>query len=163
MTALSITLLIATFLCALVAGLLFAFAVVIMPGIAKLPDRAFIRAFQVMDRVIQDSQPLFMVAWVGSVLALLAAAVLAFGTAAPVRWLAIGALAAYLVGVQLPTGVINVPLNNRLQTLDTEAVDEAALRGAREEFEGRWNASNRFRTVVACLVVIALMVGLTAM
>jgi uncharacterized membrane protein len=37
----------------LVAGFLFAFAAVIMPGIRSLGDRAFIRAFQVIDRVIQ--------------------------------------------------------------------------------------------------------------
>ena len=65
--------LVAAALCALVAGLLFTFAVVAMPGLAKLSDREFIRAFQVMDGVIQDRQPLFVVVWVGSVVALVAA------------------------------------------------------------------------------------------
>lgn len=36
----------ATILCTMVAGLLFAFAVVTMPGIKRLSDREFIRAFQ---------------------------------------------------------------------------------------------------------------------
>ena len=63
----------AAFLCSLVAGLLFSFAVVVMPGIGRLDDRDFLGAFQAIDRVIQNNQPLFIVAWVGSVLALLAA------------------------------------------------------------------------------------------
>src|SRR5688500_10874091 len=67
-------LVLATFLCSLVAGLLFAFAVVIMPGIRSLDDGGFIRAFQAIDRVIQNNQPLFVFVWVGSVLALIAAA-----------------------------------------------------------------------------------------
>ena len=53
-------LIVATLLCSLVAGLVFAFAVVVMPGIKDLKDGEFIRAFQVMDRVIQNNQPLFM-------------------------------------------------------------------------------------------------------
>ena len=74
-----ITLFVATFLCSLVAGLLFVFAAVVMPGIRNLNDREFIRAFQVMDRVIQNRQPLFMLVWVGSVVALVTAAVLGIG------------------------------------------------------------------------------------
>jgi uncharacterized membrane protein len=56
-----LTLILATLLCSLVAGFLFAFAVVVMPGIARLDDASFLRAFQVIDRVIQNNHPLFMV------------------------------------------------------------------------------------------------------
>jgi uncharacterized membrane protein len=55
-----IALILATFLCSLVAGFVFAFAFVVMPGIGTLNDREFIRAFQVIDRVIQDRQPIFV-------------------------------------------------------------------------------------------------------
>ena len=51
-----IALIVATFLCSLVAGLVFVFAIVVMPGIESLNDREFIRAFQVIDRVIQNNQ-----------------------------------------------------------------------------------------------------------
>ena len=57
-----IALIVATLLCSLVAGFVFAFAVVVMPGIKGLPDREFIRAFQVMDGVIQNNQPMFVFA-----------------------------------------------------------------------------------------------------
>ena len=65
----------ATLLCALVAGLLFAFAVVTIPGISRLNDREFIRAFQVMDDVIQRNQPIFMLVWLGSAVLMLIATV----------------------------------------------------------------------------------------
>ena len=70
---------VATLLCSLVTGFLLAFAIVVMPGIRKLNDREFLRAFQVIDGVIQDNQPVFMVVWVGSIVALLVAAVLGIG------------------------------------------------------------------------------------
>ena len=70
-TIFPIILITATLLCALVAGLLFAFAIVTMPGIKSLNDREFIRAFQVMDGVIQNNQPIFMLVWLGSALTLL--------------------------------------------------------------------------------------------
>jgi hypothetical protein len=56
MTAVQMMFLLATFLCSLVAGLLFTFAYVVMPGIAKLDDNSFLRAFQAIDRVIQNNQ-----------------------------------------------------------------------------------------------------------
>ena len=74
MTIFHAVLVLATFLCALVAGLLFAFAVVVMPGIRSMDDGGFIRAFQAIDRVIQNNPPLFVFVWVGSVLALITAA-----------------------------------------------------------------------------------------
>jgi len=157
-------LILATFLCSLVAGFLFAFAVVAMPGIARLRDRDFIRAFQVMDRVIQRNQPLFMLVWAGSILALPASALLAFGSLDGLgRWLLGAALLAYLLGVQLPTIAINIPLNNKLQLLNAEAMDDASSKQARLDFERRWNSANAVRTFVACLVSLMLMVILITM
>lgn len=145
-------LILATLLCSLVAGFLFAFSVVAMPGIGRLSDKEFLRAFQAMDRVIQDNQPLFMLVWLGSVLALIASALLGFGQVEGLdRLLLMGATLVYLLGVQASTIGINIPLNNRLQALDAEAADEAELSAARAAFEGRWNRWNRSRTAWACL------------
>lgn len=97
----------ATTLCSLVAGFLFAFAVVVMPGIGSLDDRDFIRAFQAIDRIIQNNQPLFLVVWVGSVLSLGAAALLSIRAFDGIeRQLVIVAALLYAFGVQLPTGAI---------------------------------------------------------
>ena len=153
------TLIVATFLCSLVAGFLFAFAVVVMPGIKSLNDREFIRAFQVMDRVIQNNQPIFMLVWVGSVVALVASVVLGIGQLDGYRrLLVIFATLVYLLGVQLPTVTINVPLNNKLQTLDADAMDETTQEATRKDFEPRWNLWNSIRTAFASLASALLIV-----
>ncbi len=156
-----IALISATFLCSLVAGFLFAFALVVMPGIRSLDDREFIRAFQVMDRVIQTNQPIFMLVWVGSVVALVTAAVLGIGQLDGYgRLLIIFAALAYLSGVQLPTFTINIPLNNKLQTLDVDAMNETTQKAARKDFEPRWNLWNSIRgafaSVASALLIILL-------
>lgn len=150
-------LVLATFLCSLVAGFLFAFAAVVMPGIRSLDDGGFIRAFQVIDRVIQNNQPLFVFVWVGSVLTVLAAAVLGFSILSGTdRLIVIVCALIYLLGVQLPTVTINVPLNNRLQKLDPVAMNETMRKRAREDFEPRWNRWNAIRTACASLVSLVL-------
>ena len=154
-----IALIVATFLCSLVAGFVFGFAVVVMPGIRRLNDREFIRAFQVMDRVIQDNQPIFVFVWVGSVVALVTAAVLGIGQLdGPGYLLIIFAALAYLVGVQLPTVTINIPLNNKLQTLNVDAMNETTQHAARKDFEPRWNLWNSIRTAFASLASTLLMI-----
>ena len=154
-----IPLILATFLCSLVAGFVFAFAVVVMPGIRSLNDREFIRAFQVMDRVIQNYQPIFMLVWVGSVVALVTSATLGIGQLDGAgRLLIIFAALAYLLGVQLPTFTINVPLNNKLQTLDVDAMNETTQKAARKDFEPRWNLWNSIRTAVASLASALLII-----
>ena len=148
-----ITLIIATLLCSLVAGFLFAFAVVVMPGIKTLSDQEFIRAFQVMDRIIQNNQPSFVIVWIGSIVALVASAILGIGQFEKVdHLLIIFALLAYLLGVQLPTFTINIPLNNKLQTLKVDDLDKTAQKAARMDFESRWILWNLIRTIFASLV-----------
>ncbi len=159
MEVFQIALILATFLCSLVAGLLFAFAIVAMPGIRSLNDREFIRAFQVMDRVIQNNQPIFMLVWVGSVVALVTSAVLSIGQLdGAERLLIVFAALAYLFGVQLPTFTINVPLNNKLQALDVDAMNETTQKAARKDFEPRWILWNSIRTAFASLASALLIV-----
>ena len=154
-----IALILATFLCSLVAGLLFVFALVVMPGIRSLNDREFIRAFQVIDGVIQNNQPIFVLVWVGSVVALVTSAVLGIGQFDGAgRLLIIFAALAYLLGVQLPTVTINIPLNNKLQTLDGGAMNETTQKAARKDFEPRWNRWNSIRAAFASLASALLII-----
>ena len=158
MTVFQAVLILAALLCSLVAGFLFAFAAVVMPGIHRLDDGAFIRAFQAIDGVIKDNQPLFLVVWVGSMPAVLAAAVLGgWALDGTDRILVMLAAAVYFLGVQLPTFAINVPLNNALQKLDVGAMNEPARNQARVEFEARWNRWNAFRTGCASVTSFALL------
>ncbi len=153
---------IAAVLCTLVAGFLVAFAVVVMPGIGRLTDREFVRAFQQMDLVIQNGHPLFLAMWLGSDIAIVGAAAISwlYLDAAGLAVL-FAATAAYLVGVQLPTIAINIPMNNEIQKVDAAALDEPALREVRSRFEPRWTRWNAIRTVFAC-VSSALLIGLLA-
>lgn len=154
-----ISLILATFLCSLVAGFLFAFAVVVMPGIKRLGNSEYIRAFQAMDGIIQDNQPIFIMVWLGSVIALIVTAV------SGIRQLDFTGLCllifstlAYLLCVQLPTMTVNVPLNNRLQSLEVDVMDASAHATAREVFEKPWNRWNAIRTVSSCLTSVLLLI-----
>lgn len=159
MIALHTAIVLSTALCSLVAGLVLIFACVIMPGLGTLGDREFLQAFQAIDRIIQNRQPIFMLVWVGSVVALLAAGWLGYRHLAGVEWLMLlGATLVYFVGVQVPTATVNVPLNNQLQALDIQTLDAPALAEARAGFEARWNRWNVLRTVFALLTSILLMV-----
>ncbi|SHI75522.1 Uncharacterized membrane protein [Malonomonas rubra DSM 5091] len=148
-----------TLLCSLVAGFLFSFAVVVMPGIKILDVRAFIRSFQVMDGVIQNNQLAFVLVWIGSIVFLPAAVLLGFWYLNGVGWsLLLIATLVYLLGVQLPTILINLPLNKQLQSQNVASLDEQSLKEVRDNFEQRWNLSNLFRTGVACLTSVLLMI-----
>ena len=154
-----IALIVAAFLCSLVAGFLFAFAVVVMPGIRNLNHRDYIHAFQVMDRVIQNNQPIFMFVWIGSIIAMIVAVVAGFTQLNGLeRLLLVVTAVVYLLGVHLPTITINIPLNNKIQSLDVNASEETVLKTARENFEPRWNRWNLIRTILACLVAALLIV-----
>ena len=151
-------LLIATLLCALVTGFIFTYAVVVMPGLAKLDDKVFIRAFQVTDGIIQENQPLFMLVWVGSIISVLCTMFMAFITLGGVEsWLIIAIGAIYLLGVQGITISIHLPLNNHLQRLDVDDLDAASLHDERVMFENRWTYFNRVRTLVSCVVSASFM------
>ena len=150
-------LILSAFLCSLVAGFLFAYAIVVMPGIKNLNDREYIRAFQVTDRIIQNNHPVFMLVWVGSAIAIIVTALFGIGRLQGVDLflLALAALA-YILGVQVSTIAIHLPLNNKLQTLDVDAMNETDIKVARNNFEPRWNASNLIRTAIASCVTVLL-------
>lgn len=148
----------AALLCGLTTGFVFAFTVVVMPGTRTLPDRDFLQAFKAMDRVIQNNDPLFVLVWAGSVVLLIAAAFFNVPVLDGLpRLLLLGAVAVYLLGVQLPTFVVNVPLNNRLQATELHTLNAAALRQTRASFEPRWVRWNAFRTVAGALATAMLL------
>jgi uncharacterized membrane protein len=136
--------------------LLFGFAIVVMPGIAQLDDKAYLLAFKHMDEIIQNNHPLFVLVWAGSVLAVMATLMLGVmdftGTQ---RSLLLFASGLYLVGVQGPTFRFNIPLNNALQRLEIASLDETESANARAEFEVPWNRWNHFRTFNAVVSVSA--------
>mmetsp|Transcript_27661 Transcript_27661/g.57902 ORF Transcript_27661/g.57902 Transcript_27661/m.57902 type:complete len:80 (+) Transcript_27661:1-240(+) len=65
----------------------------------------------------------------------------------------------YLTG-QVTTFTLNVPRNNRLQTLDLVTLHDMAVHDERNHFENFWNFWNNFRTVAFCGVSIYLHIRL---
>ena len=145
--------------CSLVAGLVLTFAIVVMPGIKTLGDLDFLRSFKAMDRVIQNNHPIFMLVWIGSAVVLVASTVLGIWRLEGLdRILLIVACVIYILGVQVPTVTINIPLNDQLQSLDLDAMPNPEVLATAENFESRWLRWNTIRTVVATLTTVLLLV-----
>ena len=150
--------------CSLVAGLLFGFAVVVMPGIAKLNDKEYLSAFKHMDGIIQNNQPIFILVWGGSILSVIATSALGIMNLDGAQvYLLAAASVLYLVGVQMPTFRFNIPLNNSLQNMNLEELEANEAATFRVHFETSWNRWNRIRTVnaiVAVSMLLLLLLGL---
>ena len=154
-----IALILSALLCSLVAGLVLTFGIVVMPGIRTMGDRDFLTAFKVMDRVIQDNHPVFVLVWLGSAVVLLVSTIWGFWRLEGLDQILLAVAGAiYIFGVQVPTVTINVPINNRLQTQDLDALSEADLRATAETFETRWLRWNTIRTIIATLTTVLLLV-----
>jgi len=111
MDLLDISLILSALFCSLVTGFIFTYAIVVMPGLAKLSDRDFIRAFQVTDGIIQNNQPLFMITWIASIISiifLLLSSIVTLGFYG--AWFALLTAALYVLGVQVITISIHLPL-----------------------------------------------------
>ena len=153
MNFLDILLVLSILLCSLVTGFIFTYAIVVMPGLSKLKDKEFIRAFQVTDEIIQNNQPIFMLIWFGSiisVLSLIISSVIIIGISESLLTIIIGTI--YLFGVQGVTIGIHLPLNNQIQKVNTEELDDQKLHEERLNFERKWNFFNNIRTIIAFFI-----------
>ena len=158
MEPLHVALMLTIMLCSLVAGLLFGFAIIVMPGIAKLTDKEYLLAFKHMDGIIQNNQPLFILVWAGSILSIIITLILGIMNLSGIQiYLLVFASILYLFGVQLPTFRFNIPLNNSIQHLDIESLEESEATSSRVDFEIPWNRWNKIRTVNAILAVSMLL------
>jgi uncharacterized membrane protein len=159
MELIQLGLLLSALLCSLVAGLVLTFAIVVMPGIKTLGNRDYLKSFKAMDRVIQNNQPVFMLVWLGSVVVLLASTVLGIWRLEGLdRILLVIACVIYIFGVHVPTIMINIPLNNHLQSQDLDAMPESEQQAITENFDSRWLRWNTIRTAVATLTTVLLLV-----
>ena len=158
MNFLEVSLICSILSCTLVTGFTLLYAVVIMPGLSKLDDKEFIKAFQVTDGVIQDNQPLFILTWLGSVISVVGAilsSIISVGL--PEAWLIVSVGVVYLLGVQGITLSVHLPLNNHIKKINIEKTDHQTLSVEREKFETRWNFFNTIRTGISFLVSLTLL------
>ena len=158
MNFLEVSLICSILSCTLVTGFTLLYAVVIMPGLSKLDDKEFIKAFQVTDGVIQDNQPLFILTWLGSVISVVGAILTSIiSVGLPEAWLIIFVGVVYLLGVQGITLSVHLPLNNHIKKINIEKTDHQTLSVEREKFETRWNFFNTIRTGISFLVSLTLL------
>ena len=162
MDILDISLFFSILLSALVTGFILTYALVIMPGLSKLDDKEFIKAFQVTDGIIQNNQPIFILIWIGSIVSVLSTiitSILSLGILD--AWLIIFVSVVYLLLVQGITILIHLPLNKSIQNIDINSSNSETLSKMRKSFETKWNYFNNVRTVVAFFVVLIFLSILT--
>jgi uncharacterized membrane protein len=130
---------------AIVGGVFLAFSVAIMPAFARLAPEHGAAVMRAVNVAIVRGP--FMVVFLGTALACAGEVALAPGE--PAAW--VGA-ALYLLGGFGVTMFFNVPLNNRLATVDPEAPG-----GFWDVYATRWTAWNHVRTVACIAASIALL------
>ena len=162
MDVLDILLIFSVLSCSLVGGFIFTYSIIVMPGLSKLKDKDFLKAFQVTDAVIQNKQPLFMFTWIGSIVAMLTTILVSLvSVGLPETWLILLIGVAYLLGVQGITISIHIPLNNHIQKVKIEELNDETLANERLKFETRWNFFNYIRTSIAIFVSVIMLILLT--
>ena len=148
--------------CSLVMGFIFTYSIVVMPGLSKLSDKEFLKAFQATDAVIQNKQPIFMLTWIGSIVSVLSLILISITyVGLSETWLIVLVALIYLLGVQGITIFIHLPLNNQVQKLNLEKLKDENLRDERLNFENKWNFFNNIRTTIAFFVSLTLLIFLT--
>lgn len=127
----------------LLAGLFYAFACAVMPGLQAAADRSAVDVMQQINRSIEN--PVFFATYLGAPALAAWAAVSARRRGSPVvlRWVVAG-LALYAVGF-IVTRAFNIPLNDRLEAAGdpSRIVDVARVR---DDFETPWVIWNLVRT-----------------
>ncbi|MEV2236487.1 anthrone oxygenase family protein [Micromonospora sp. NPDC049891] len=143
----------ATLTTGLVAGLFFAYACSVMPGLAATDGRTLVGTMQSINRKIINGW--FLSAFLGGPLLVAVAVVGHIGADGAVLGWLIAALVSHLITLGV-TGRCNVPLNNRLEAAGpVDGIDDLAE--VRQWFEAPWVRWNLVRAVssaaaFACLI-----------
>jgi uncharacterized membrane protein len=141
----------------LTAGIFFCWSVSVTVGLAPLPDKEYITAFQSLNRQIQN--PWFFLCLLGTALLLPLSAWMHYHRPAQIQcWLLLAAAVIYLVFVIGITMAANVPMNNALDVFNVHTATDAEITAKRIAFEAPWNRLNNIRTV-ACIVCLVLTIA----
>jgi uncharacterized membrane protein len=141
----------ATLAMGLLAGLFYAFACAVLPGLTDAQDRTLIDAMQQINDAIEN--PVFFLTFLGAPALAIAALVMEWrdGSAEVGRWVIAGLVLCGVVYVV--TFAFNIPLNDDLK--DAGAVDQIGdVAKVRDDFVGPWVAWNIVRTL-ACTAAFA--------
>ena len=152
----SITLACAALTTGLMAGIFYAYAVSVNLGLAEQPDASYIATMNEINQKIQN--PLFFPGFFGAVIFPIIALVVHLPHRRSGRFrLIFLACALYFSGSFLVTVVANIPLNEELALVATDAPADELAR-ARAAYEGPWNFWNGVRSIFS-IVAFAAIVG----
>lgn len=154
----TLILIITTLFSGLMAGLFYAWSISVTPGLARLDNRSYLKAFQSMNRAILN--PLFFTVFFGLVLLLPLLGYFTFQTSLGKQfWYVLAASLLYFVGIMGVTIGGNVPLNNALEVLQIESMTAERMEEFRMGFESKWNRLNLIRTISSFLTFLLLVIA----
>ncbi|MEX0320546.1 MAG: DUF1772 domain-containing protein [Puniceicoccaceae bacterium] len=137
----------------LIAGVLYAFSGAVMSALGRIPSAEGIRAMQSINSTIIN--PLFMLSFIGT--AIVSTAVVVFGILGHLGessiWFSSASLL-YIIGTFIITVVGNVPMNEKLDTVNPESGD-AYWR----IYLSKWTRLNHFRTICALTACALFAIG----
>lgn len=146
---------------ALIAGLFYSWSCSVVLGFARLPDAAYIEAFQQTNRAILN--PVFFATFIGTLLLLPLSTYLHYTPHPSMRfWLLLAASVIYAVGTFGVTMAGNVPMNDLLDKFDLKNASAEAIALARKNFESRWNSLNIVRAITSTLSVLLVIIACLA-
>ena len=157
-----IILILAILFTGLMAGIFFTWSNAVKPGIGKLSDIEYLRAFQSMNRVILNNT--FKLIFIGAVLATGLVPFFYFHLyPSNIFWLLVSAFIVYWVGAFGITVFGNIPLNEILDKTTLETLSLEELKSLRTSIELRWNNLNLLRTISSLLTFSLLVFSYTLM
>jgi uncharacterized membrane protein len=154
----TIIIVITTVFSGLMAGLFYAWSISVTPGLAKIDDATYLRAFQSMNRAILN--PLFFVVFFGLVILLPVLSYFSFQTSISNQyWYVLAATILYFIGIMAVTIGGNIPLNNALEALQIESMTTEQMDEFRKSFENKWNRLNLIRAITSFLTFLLLVIA----
>ena len=143
----------------LIAGLMYSYACSVNPGLAAVPDRAYLQSMQSINTAILN--PAFFVCFLGLLLLFPMAAWSVFSQPDKTCfWLLAVAGGIYLAGVFGVTMAGNVPLNDRLAAFDLHSASATQLESMRQSFAPAWNRLHLFRTIASVVSFLLAVISL---
>jgi uncharacterized membrane protein len=156
-TVRDLSLLAATIMMGLMAGLFYGFACSVMPGLGRADDRTFVTAMQRINVAILNGW--FALAFGGAVVVTALAGLLHIGEVGrPALWWILAAFLLYVATLVI-TMAVNVPLNDELEAAG-DADDISDLHAVRARFETAWVRWNLARTIANTAAFLCLCVAL---
>ena len=140
-------------------GMMYVFSTFVMPGLDRTGPIAAITAMRGIN-VAANSNPAFLLAYFGAtILAVIVGivAVVQFGQPGS-TWILAGAVVGLLAAII--TMVFNVPLNNRLESVDPTGLSVADAATQWQAYLHTWTAWNHARAAASITAAVLMLVGL---